>query len=233
MFQMGRWEEALNWFNRACEICPGDPEANLHFQNMCRFLQTLVVERINNGAWNSILDPVPGYLNKLLAIYWHRTPEIKIFLETGTYLGSMIHLVMNQFDKIISVELSEVLFKNAVARFQNYPNVHLVRGNSGLVLTDILCEINEPCLFWLDAHYSGESTARADLDTPILQELETILQHPVDQHVILIDDAACFEQGWKDYPSINEIESFVEKRRPDWHCLNDRGVIRIQKAPFG
>jgi len=56
------------------------------------------------------------------------------------------------------------------------------------VLQRVLPSVREPCLFWLDAHCSGGDTARGREETPVFRELPQILGHPVEGHVILIDD---------------------------------------------
>jgi hypothetical protein len=81
-------------------------------------------------------------------------------------------------------------------------------------------------LFWLDAHYSGEGTALADSETPVLSELDCIFSHAVKGHVILIDDARCFD-GKGDYPSLPEIKTYVSERRPDLICEVRDDIIRI------
>src|SRR5262249_2110956 len=90
--------------------------------------------------------------------------------------------------------------------------------------------ITEPCLFWLDAHYSGShfgcQTARGPRDTPIIQELEHILTHPIMSHVVLIDDARLFN-GHNDYPTATELRDFIASRRPDWGVEIKDDIIRV------
>lgn len=129
-------------------------------------------------------------------------------IETGTYLGNMIELVHSEFEGIYSIELSKWLAKNARKRFAEYPHIHILEGDSSKILPQILSKINEPCLFWLDAHFSGGITTKGQKYTPIMSELTQILTHPIKNHVILIDDARLF--GTKpDYPSISEIETII------------------------
>ena len=86
--------------------------------------------------------------------------------------------------------------------------------------------MHEPCLFWLDAHYSAGPTAKGEIETPISVELDAALKHSVKEHVVLIDDARCFD-GSHDYPAMFEIESAIFKFRPDlqFECRDD--IIRI------
>src|SRR6185369_3710483 len=112
----------------------------------------------------------------------------QILIETGTYLGDMVHAMKKSFSRIISFELDHNLAKQAQARFANDHHIQIIQGDSGKLLSDYLANINEPCLFWLDGHYSGGITAKGTLETPIKNELTVILKHPVDSHVILIDD---------------------------------------------
>jgi len=100
----------------------------------------------------------------------------------------------NKFKKIYSIELSQKLSEYNKKFFSNYKNIKILQGDSGKFLPELLSGINEACLFWLDAHYSGKgnSSVKGDLETPIMQELEAILKHRVKNHVILIDDAIEF-----------------------------------------
>jgi hypothetical protein len=101
-------------------------------------------------------------------------------------------------------------------------------GNSSKVLPKIIKEIEEPCLFWLDAHYSEGITVKGDKETPIMEELNHIFSHSIKDHVILIDDARCFT-GINDYPSIEELKHFVLNKFPKHRFNVKDDIIRIYK----
>jgi hypothetical protein len=152
------------------------------------------------------------------------SPEV--FVETGTYKGKMVYAVMPYIHQIYSIELGENHYQNAGKRFAGYPDIHILQGQSGEVLPQILKILDKPCLFWLDAHYSGGSTAKGDMETPIMQEIECILNHPqVAKHVVLIDDARSFV-GENDYPTLEAIEKLIRKTQSNWvfEIIND--IIR-------
>ena len=132
--------------------------------------------------------------------------SLNIFIETGTYLGRMIESVKNDFEIIKSVELSKNLSLRAQKKFVNYPNIEIIQGNSGEKISDILEKLNQPALFWLDGHFSGGITAKAEIETPILNEVKKILEHPIKSHLILIDDARLFN-GERDYPTHEELKN--------------------------
>jgi hypothetical protein len=86
-------------------------------------------------------------------------------------------------------------------------------------------------LFWLDAHYypnSGGTTAKGELETPIIKELHCILNHPVEGHVILIDDAREFP-GRNNYPTIAQLQDLIVKRHPNRAFEVKDDIIRIHK----
>jgi len=88
--------------------------------------------------------------------------------------------------------------------------------------------INEPCLFWLDAHYSGGVTAQADSETPIVEEIKVILEHSCSDHVMLIDDAREFTTN-KNYPTLEEIKQIIQQSRKKYQMVVDADIIRIHK----
>jgi hypothetical protein len=148
--------------------------------------------------------PPPHIIKQRLIKRLQRRFGTRTFVESGTYLGDMVFSVKDVFKIIYSIELSPELARKAQERFSPYPHVHLLQGDSGQVLPEVLQSISEPSLFWLDGHYSGGATARGDCDYPILQELKHIKNHCVRSHVILIDDARLFD-GEKGTPSLKEI----------------------------
>ena len=132
------------------------------------------------------------------------------------------------FGQIYSIELDAGLCMKARERFTDVPNVNIIQGDSSNILPDILASVKQPCLFWLDGHYSGDITAKGDLNTPIKKELERIFAHPIKNHVILIDDARCFT-GQNDYPTMEDLKKFVAKKRPKWIFEIKNDIIRIHE----
>jgi hypothetical protein len=152
-----------------------------------------------------------------------------IFIETGTYQGQMIDAVKGHFKKIYSIELDGVLFEKAKKKFSSNSSIEILKGDSGIILADILKKVNEPCVFWLDGHYSGGITSKGNLNTPICRELETIFNHKVKNHTIIIDDARCFV-GKNDYPTIDAIKDLVAtKTGNNMGCKIVNDAILIKK----
>lgn len=170
--------------------------------------------------------PPPHIVKEELIRDYAKTFHTDILIETGTYLGDMVHAMKKSFSRIISFELDQTLAAKARQRFANEDHIEIVQGDSGKLLGDYLATINEPCLFWLDGHYSGGITAKGALETPIKNELTCIFSHPVDGHVILIDDARCFT-GENDYPTLEELQNFVAEIKPKHKFTVEHDVIRV------
>ena len=173
-------------------------------------------------------SPPPHIIKEELIRDYAKSFNTPILIETGAYLGDMVHAMKKSFSRIVSFELDQTLATQARERFANDNHIEIVQGDSGKLLGEVLAKINEPCLVWLDGHYSGGITAKGPLETPIKNELTAILSHPVDGHVILIDDARCFT-GENDYPTINELQNFVAERKPNHKFSLEHDVIRIHK----
>ncbi|MCK4918253.1 MAG: hypothetical protein KAS02_00490 [Candidatus Pacebacteria bacterium] len=152
--------------------------------------------------------------------------NIKTLIETGTYRGKMVNAMRNVFDKIYSIELDTILYEKAVNKFEGYESIKIINGDSGEKLSEILETVNEPCIFWLDGHYSGDITAKGDLNTPIFKELISIFNHPTKNHIILIDDARCFV-GKNDYPTIEKLQSFIKTKNDNLKLTTKNDIIKI------
>ena len=150
---------------------------------------------------------------------------VEVFVETGTFMGQMVEAMKPHFRELYSIELSEELHARAASLFARDPHVHLVRGDSADVLPDILARISEPCLFWLDGHFSGGITAQGSQDYPVLKELEHIGRHPVKHHVILIDDARLF-LGTPSAPAKEEIVVGLKAINPEYRIEERDDIIR-------
>lgn len=148
-------------------------------------------------------------------------------VETGTYLGDMVEAQKNNFKHIISIELSKELYEQAVIRFEMDPHIQIMQGDSGAVLREVIKDIQEPALFWLDGHYSSGFTAKTDKNTPILEELRAIFNSPYN-HGVLIDDARLFN-GQDDYPSIDQVCDLVKALSPQRTVEVADDIIRIME----
>lgn len=155
------------------------------------------------------IPPPPAVKHAIVKEYQKRF-GLRTLVETGTFAGGMIEAVAGEFERIYSIELSDEWHARAVKRFRNLPHVTLLHGDSGVRLRDVLAELSTPALFWLDAHYSGPVTARGAVDSPIVRELETIRDHPIRGHVVLIDDMRDF-QGTGGYPSVNDLLAWIRE----------------------
>jgi hypothetical protein len=184
--------------------------------------------RLQFKRWQEAGKPVPAphAVKRRIVGSYARSFGTDIFVETGTYLGDMVFAVKDLFRSIFSIELSIDLWKRARSRFWASPHIEICQGDSCEVLPRILSRISEPCLFWLDGHYSAGATAKGFLETPIVQELETIFGHAVKDHVILIDDARCFN-GTHDYPTLERLRQLVATHRPEFVFSVANDIIRI------
>jgi len=172
------------------------------------------------------LRPQPAHPDRKRAILREHGQRFgcRVFIETGTYLGDTLAALQDDFAQLHSIELSPQLYQDAKRRFKDTQQITLHLGNSGDVLPHLLEALNEPCLFWLDGHASGQDTAQPDELTPILRELKAVVAHPIKQHCILIDDAREFGRG-KGYPSLKRVKRIVEGVYPGWVIEED--IIRI------
>lgn len=149
---------------------------------------------------------------------------IEEIVETGTFKGDMIEALKKRFKKLSSIELSEFYYKNALVKFKKDKHVNIIWGDSGREIKKMLKTLKNPVLFWLDGHFSGGKTAKAKVNTPVLQELESILKHKVKNHIILIDDARLFN-GKDDYPKMSHIKKMIKGMNYQLNVKDD--IIRI------
>lgn len=187
-----------------------------------------VVNSIRILAWWLSADKVPPpYAYKIFTLMFYAMRyKTSIFVETGTYMGDTIDSLRNIFDDLYSIELDDSLFRRARNYFKNSDKIKILHGDSAKVLPVLLKKLNKPILFWLDAHYSGEGTARGENDTPIMKELSSILKHIQTRPVILIDDARLFN-GKDSYPKLRWFISYARKNWKDYNILVKYDVIRI------
>ncbi len=145
----------------------------------------------------------------------------RVFIETGTYQGDMVAVQINNFEQIISIEINNRFYVDAMNRFAKNNNVRLIYGNSGELLYNILAGIKESCIFWLDGHYfRPEQTPEGEKQSPVLEELNAILLHPY-RHIILIDDMRLFDGVH--YPTIEQ----VKEKMKSYNCEIADDIMKL------
>jgi hypothetical protein len=202
-------------------------ERTTPFGVLARFRRYKQLEKkMHKWQRNGSQLPLPNLGKQRVVIEYIKRFSSVVFIETGTYKGKIVYAVQPHIKKIYSIELDETHCRRAQQRFAGYPNIHIIQGQSGEVLPKILNNVNKPCLFWLDAHYSGGSTAKGETKTPIIQEMECILNHTrAGDHVILVDDARFFTGG-DDYPTLKTLKHFILDIHPGWIFEVKDDIIR-------
>jgi|SRR3989344_110421 len=144
----------------------------------------------------------------------------RVFIETGTYHGKTTFGALRDFSTIHTIELSEEWYQKAVKQFGGYKYVHCHHGDSATVLKELLPSIDEPVLFYLDAHHSGGTTAMGQDQNPLLRELPLIGQRKY-QDIIFIDDLA---QIGKSGTMGTEGHPFYPPTQFDWRDINKESI---------
>lgn len=118
--------------------------------------------------------------------------SMRTFVETGTLTGDGVQNAIDAgYTRILSIEIDDMLWSRAKERFMGDCRVQIMRGNSAALVPVIVLGLDEPCLWWLDAHHSGGSTGGKGLK-PVYDEIRAIASENRHGHVVLIDDIRDF-----------------------------------------
>jgi hypothetical protein len=168
---------------------------------------------------------IPHLLKQRTVLEYARTYRLTTLVETGTYYGEMIAAVGKHFQRIYSIELDARLAKLAQQRFCGNARVEIIEGDSQKVVPRLLQQINEGCLWWLDAGYCGWI---GELGNPnrLGSELNSILSDRRFTHVVLMDDADGVN-GEGGSPTLDELIGSIQSTYPDRQVEVVRNIIRI------
>jgi len=189
-----------------------------------------IAQRKELRIWEKTMrpGPLPQLLKETILRNYADQFALNTLVETGTYLGDMVSALKDSFDEIFTIELDGYLYRRAKQKFSRYPHIHVLQGDSGEVLPQILVSLDKTkrALFWLDAHYCGGITPKTVIETPVIKELECILTHFDCHYVILVDDARCFT-GKNGYPTISGLVTLVSTKCPTIVAEIENDIIRI------
>lgn len=163
------------------------------------------------------INPMPESAKRATLRHVARQNSLRLFVETGTFRGETLKYLEPDMEVLHSIELSTDFYVQAKKEFSGHKKIHLHQGDSAEILPQILAEISQPALFWLDAHFSGKDTAMGSEETPIIKELTAVFSQGQCGHCILIDDAGDFSSN-PAYPDLHEIKTLAEKAGYSYEC---------------
>lgn len=151
---------------------------------------------------------------KTASVELFRSYPNEVFIESGSFIGDGIQCALCAgFKTIYSIEISESLYLKCVERFRDKDNVHLIHGDSPLILNRLLSDINVPITFWLDGHNSGTDgdtgivTTYGKYERPLIYELDIIQRHHIKTHTLIIDDLRLWTMEENGF----DIKTIIEK----------------------
>jgi hypothetical protein len=142
--------------------------------------------------------------------------EYDIAVETGTLFGVSALRLSRHFSRVYTIEINRELYEKAAAKFKDHDRVRVLFGDSKLVLRELLKEIRQPCLFYLDAHFSGDRATdwkqsrwrgyrvdtgyagdrpSAENQVPLFEEIKAIHDGLKCRCLIYIDDVDKFDEN--------------------------------------
>jgi hypothetical protein len=160
--------------------------------------------------------------------------DYRIAIETGTLFGDSTLRLSRYFPEVYTIEVNRDLFEKASERFKDHSRIKVLFGDSRVVLKDLVQKLQYPCLFYLDAHFSGDRSTdwkasrwkgykvdtgyagdrpTAENQGPLFEEIRIIHDFVKSECIIYIDDIDKFDEngaGLKDKQFKGE----------DWSHLN-------------
>ena len=135
--------------------------------------------------------------------------NLENFIETGTFKGNTAAWASQYFQNVFTIEFFQELYQAAANKFQHLNNIKFIFGDSRIELSKLVERLENPSLFWLDAHWCGSSSSTyGEQDRcPLIEEINIINSSKVD-NFIFIDDARFFMSvpgGPQQWPDITAV----------------------------
>lgn len=177
--------------------------------------------KVNNTAKT---EGIPEHIVKPFIEYLN----IEFFIETGSADGDSVRWAAQYINECHTIEM--VKGRAQKNGGSPYPNIRWYLGNSIDILPELIQRLKDYkqefnlvphhyCLFWLDAHYSGDTpNPYPDIkECHLLEELDIISRYDQDA-IIVIDDLRLFcgnppyPANPKEWPSVQQIFKLFEEK---------------------
>lgn len=140
----------------------------------------------------------------------------RVLVESGTFQGGTVEYFVPHADRIISVEIEPALHEAARERFRDKPSVELLLGDATDLIPQVLEQMSEPPLVYLDGHFTGgvnEQPGKFIEPAPGILSTLGELSLPAGTTVV-VDDLRLFGRG-DGFPALDELTSAARASFPD------------------
>ncbi len=170
---------------------------------------------------------------KPLVLWLRDLCKIGTFVETGTNRAETAAWASGQFEQVYTVEAYEPLHQQAVEKYGDRKNIHFLKGDSREHIRSLIHQLQDPAIFWLDAHWCGEFTFGKADECPVIGEVELLNSCPVP-HIVLIDDARLFlapppaphqADHWPDIATVCRL--LTDYRTPRYVVVHEDVIIAV------
>jgi hypothetical protein len=169
---------------------------------------------------------LPDILKRRVIASYAQRYKLKTFVESGTYLGGTVAFMRRYCSRAYSVEFQAHLAKAAQERFAHDPAIRILQGDASIWMPQIVAELQEPALFWLDGHFAAGTARDGEVACPTVQEISAALADTRYPHLLLVDDAREFK-GDGGYPTLDALQQFIRSARPDVAVEVRNDIIRV------
>lgn len=171
-------------------------------------------------------------LKQIIELY-PKDVDFNCFIESGTYKCQTIFEMAKYFKKLYTIEINKTLYDIALKK-NKFKNIKFYLGDSIDILPILLININTPCIFWLDGHWSLGSTGRGKKDVPVLDEVKIINDLYNNDCIIIIDDYQLFYGNskvvdWSGITTEGILTNIQSSKIIKYYIANDRLIIFLQK----
>ncbi|MEG4583368.1 FkbM family methyltransferase [Microcoleus sp. MON1_C5] len=158
--------------------------------------------------------------------------NLPTFVETGTWKGDTSVWAAQHFPQVFTIEFANHIYESTSSTYSHIKNIEFLWGHTTEQLKLVVPQLNEPALFWLDAHWMGGGTAGENDECPLLEELE-IINNSECEHFILIDDARLFlspppsPHRIEQWPSLNEIMATLSAKTSRYTVIFEDAIVSV------